>query len=301
MWVDDEQFDIDYHVRLTALPRPGDDGQLPRLCSAACSPFPLDRGPAAVGDVVRRRARRGPPPPLVIKSHHAMGDGIANVDLVLTLVDLEREPEPEPPLPRLAATSPTAPAPTACRDSVSRAAGPARPVWPGRRPRHCVNPAGCSTGRRFARRAGSVVPRGRTAGAVEPAGDRAPAVGRRRPLPLVRRPHASVKLAPGVTINDVVLEACTGALRRLPDRLRRGRARARSHASRRWCPCPGAGSDDEHGATLGKQGVAHRRRPARRRGRRRRPPQAAIHEQDRTSSRDPGWPTASRRMVHRGR
>lgn len=28
VWVDDEHFDIGYHVRLTALPRPGDDEQL---------------------------------------------------------------------------------------------------------------------------------------------------------------------------------------------------------------------------------------------------------------------------------
>ncbi len=33
VWVDDEHFDIDYHVRLTALPRPGDDDQLAALMS----------------------------------------------------------------------------------------------------------------------------------------------------------------------------------------------------------------------------------------------------------------------------
>ena len=42
VWVDDDHFDIEYHVRLTSLPRPGDDEQLSALMGRLQS-LPLDR------------------------------------------------------------------------------------------------------------------------------------------------------------------------------------------------------------------------------------------------------------------
>ena len=65
---------------------------------------------------------------LVIKCHHALGDGIATVDLLLTLADLEREPPEEPPGPAL----PPRPAPSSNRllvDSIARASGARRSSW----------------------------------------------------------------------------------------------------------------------------------------------------------------------------
>ncbi len=59
VWVDDEHFDIGYHVRRSALPRPGNTEQLRELVSRIVS-RPLDRAPAAVGDLLRRGARRRP-------------------------------------------------------------------------------------------------------------------------------------------------------------------------------------------------------------------------------------------------
>src|SRR4029078_2472271 len=43
VWVDDEHFDIGYHVRRSALPRPGNTDQLRELVSRIVS-RPLDRG-----------------------------------------------------------------------------------------------------------------------------------------------------------------------------------------------------------------------------------------------------------------
>ena len=57
VWVDDPRFDITYHVRRSALPRPGTDAQLLEFCARIQSRL-LDRGPAAVGDV----PGRGPGP-----------------------------------------------------------------------------------------------------------------------------------------------------------------------------------------------------------------------------------------------
>ncbi len=57
IWVDDDQFDISYHVRLSALPAPGSRDQLMTLCSRIQARPPRP-DPSAVGAVVRRRPRR---------------------------------------------------------------------------------------------------------------------------------------------------------------------------------------------------------------------------------------------------
>ena len=57
LWVDDPNFNLEYHVRHTALPEPGSEEQLLRLAGADLLPAarPLQ---AAVGDVARRGPRR---------------------------------------------------------------------------------------------------------------------------------------------------------------------------------------------------------------------------------------------------
>ena len=56
VWVDDENFDVSYHVRRSALPRPGTDEQLRRARRPGAEPAAGPR-PAAVGDVPRRGPR----------------------------------------------------------------------------------------------------------------------------------------------------------------------------------------------------------------------------------------------------
>ena len=56
IWVDDDRFDITYHVRHTALPRPGSWEQLVALDDARPGGPARPRAPA-VGDLVGRRAR----------------------------------------------------------------------------------------------------------------------------------------------------------------------------------------------------------------------------------------------------
>ncbi|MGI9578379.1 MAG: wax ester/triacylglycerol synthase family O-acyltransferase [Microthrixaceae bacterium] len=91
VWVDDDRFDIQYHVRLTSLPRPGTPDQLLDLMSRLQS-LPLDRSrplwelwfvDGLADDNVAQ----------VMKVHHCVGDGIANVDMAMALVDLEPHPE----------------------------------------------------------------------------------------------------------------------------------------------------------------------------------------------------------------
>jgi len=93
VWIDDDRFHLDYHVRHTGLPRPGSDEQLKRL-SARIMQQHLDRSRPlweiwiAEGIDKDRFA-------LVSKVHHCMVDGISGVDLMKVLMS----PVPDLPPP----------------------------------------------------------------------------------------------------------------------------------------------------------------------------------------------------------
>lgn len=94
MWVDDPNFDLHYHVRRVALPKPGSMRQLLDLASLiACDPFERTR-PLWQFTVVE--GLRGGKAALVQKMHHTIVDGEAGVQLSLQFLDFERE-APEPP------------------------------------------------------------------------------------------------------------------------------------------------------------------------------------------------------------
>ncbi|MGI8594303.1 MAG: WS/DGAT/MGAT family O-acyltransferase [Solirubrobacteraceae bacterium] len=92
LWVDDPSFNLEYHVRHTALPAPGSEEQLIRL---ACRIFSqgLDRSkPLWESWLVERL--EGNRFALVSKTHHALVDGMAGVDLATVLFDAEPVPAP---------------------------------------------------------------------------------------------------------------------------------------------------------------------------------------------------------------
>ena len=87
VWVDDQNFNIDYHIRHTSLPRPGSDEQLKRL-SARIMQQHLDRSRPlwemwVVEGLQRDRFA------LISKVHHSMVDGVSGVDLMRILMSLE--------------------------------------------------------------------------------------------------------------------------------------------------------------------------------------------------------------------
>jgi WS/DGAT/MGAT family acyltransferase len=95
VWVDDPHFVLEYHIRQTALPRPGGAEQLRNL----------------VGRVMGQRLDRDRPLwqiwvvegleddrwALVSQVHHCMVDGISGTDLLAVILDLE--PKPSAPVP----------------------------------------------------------------------------------------------------------------------------------------------------------------------------------------------------------
>jgi WS/DGAT/MGAT family acyltransferase len=93
LWADDTDFNVEYHVRHTALPAPGSDEQLTNLAARVFSQQ-LDRSkPLWELWLVEGLSDGGFA--LLSKSHHAMIDGIAGVDLGTVLFDLS--PEGRPP------------------------------------------------------------------------------------------------------------------------------------------------------------------------------------------------------------
>ncbi|MEJ5914153.1 wax ester/triacylglycerol synthase domain-containing protein [Pseudokineococcus sp. 1T1Z-3] len=85
VWVDDERFDLDFHVRRTALPRPGTREQLTELV-ARVQPRRLDRT-RPLWEVYLVEGLEGGGLAIITKTHQAMVDGVAAVDLGHVLWD----------------------------------------------------------------------------------------------------------------------------------------------------------------------------------------------------------------------
>jgi WS/DGAT/MGAT family acyltransferase len=92
-WVDDPRFNVDYHVRHTALASPGSMEQLRTLVGRIFSQR-LDRS-KPLWEVWLVQGLEDGRFALISKTHHSMVDGVAGVDLSTVLFDLTPVP-PEP-------------------------------------------------------------------------------------------------------------------------------------------------------------------------------------------------------------
>ncbi len=239
-WVDDPQFNLEYHIRHTALPEPGSEEQL-RILAARVFSQRLDRSkPLWEMWLVDKLA--GGRFALVTKSHHCLVDGVSGVDITTVLFDTSAEPasvrEAEPWTPR--------PEPSDAQmlgeALVERATSPTEIVRGAR--------ALFRAPRRVARAA---VDAAEAAGTFARAGLAAPgsmfnvAIGPYRRFATVRADLAElkrIKNAAGGTVNDVVLAAVAGALGRY---LREHGHSTRELELRAMVPISVRGAD-EHGA-----------------------------------------------------
>ena len=87
LWIDDPCFNLEYHVRHTALPAPGSEEQL-RALAARLHSQALDRT-KPLWEIWLVQGLEGGRFALLSKSHHALVDGISGVDLVTVLFDLQ--------------------------------------------------------------------------------------------------------------------------------------------------------------------------------------------------------------------
>jgi diacylglycerol O-acyltransferase / wax synthase len=91
-WIDDATFNLEYHVRHSALPSPGSEEQLRNIAARVFSQQ-LDRTKPLwelwlVQGLTRKRFA------IISKTHHALVDGVSGVDIATVLFDLKPVPEP---------------------------------------------------------------------------------------------------------------------------------------------------------------------------------------------------------------
>ena len=94
LWVDDPSFNLEYHLRHTALPAPGKPEQL-RALAARIHSQQLDRT-KPLWELWLVQGLDDGRFAIISKTHHALVDGISGVDLATVLFDLEPVPPPVP-------------------------------------------------------------------------------------------------------------------------------------------------------------------------------------------------------------
>ncbi|MEX2194411.1 MAG: wax ester/triacylglycerol synthase family O-acyltransferase [Thermoleophilaceae bacterium] len=93
-WIDDPRFNLSYHVRHTALPSPGSIEQLRNLAGRIHSQR-LDRS-KPLWEIWLIQGLEGNRFAIVSKTHHALIDGVAGVDIASVLFDLSPVPAETP-------------------------------------------------------------------------------------------------------------------------------------------------------------------------------------------------------------
>jgi len=91
-WIDDPEFDLHNHLRHATLPSPGEEAQFHALVGDVLSP-PLDRS-RPLWELVLVDGFADDRFAVVYKTHHAMADGFSAVDIGALLFDPESNPVP---------------------------------------------------------------------------------------------------------------------------------------------------------------------------------------------------------------
>ena len=212
LWIEDPDFDIDYHIRSTAIPKPGGEAELSTLIARLVAQ-PLDRS-RPLWEVWVIEGLEGGRVACLTKVHHAAIDGASGNELTVALLDLspeiaehvpdeEWEPDHVPnPVELLGyAASSLARQPVRVVRSGVRSAGA---LWTVRQ-RNRGSP-------RLAPPSPFSAPRTPFNVSITP---RRSYAFRSLSLPAVK----AIRQHTGATVNDVVLSLCGGALRRYLDEL----------------------------------------------------------------------------------
>lgn len=214
-WAVDPSFNIDYHVRHTALPSPGDLNEL-RIAAARIFSQRLDRT-KPLWELWVVEGLDDDRFALVTKSHQALVDGIVAMDLMTALLDAEPEVEEDDDA-RGRWLAP--PPPTTAQLVAATAGSAARQLLgsPARTIRSLVRPV--ETAERLRDAATAVGDRVMSRLSPAPASPLNVPIGTHRHLGHAGIPVSDLKRikdAFGGTVNDVVLAAVAGALRHWMD------------------------------------------------------------------------------------
>ncbi|HVL81534.1 MAG TPA: wax ester/triacylglycerol synthase family O-acyltransferase [Actinomycetota bacterium] len=210
VWVDDPHFNLEYHVRHTALPSPGTEEQLKKLAGRLMSQQ-LDRS-KPLWEIWLVDGLAGDRFAMIAKTHHCMIDGISGADITAVLLDATPEPPHLEP-PAWAPRPMPAPAELLAEAIVERMTEPAE-ILRGlratvRAPRRVVRQVADALGGLGALAWAGLNP-------APPTPLNVP-IGPHRRYEYVRASLAdfkTIKNSLGGTVNDVVLGVVSGALRR---------------------------------------------------------------------------------------
>jgi WS/DGAT/MGAT family acyltransferase len=214
-WVDDPNFNLAYHVRHSALPSPGSEEQLRNLAGRVFSQR-LDRSKPLwelwlVQGLERNRFA------LINKTHHALVDGVAGVDIATVIFDLKPVPEPIEPDEAWVPSPPPSSAEMAARGLMELSEAPLKLTR--RAIRAARDPV--TTAQRAAEAAEALAEVAWNFTNPAPDLPLNVEIGSHRRFVWTRAKLADfkrIKDALGGTVNDVVLTVVSGALRRWLDR-----------------------------------------------------------------------------------
>src|SRR5580765_4734330 len=91
VWVDDDRFDLDFHLRRSAVPSPGGRLQLERAVGRVLS-RPLDRA-KPLWELYVFEGLEHSRTAVLLKMHHALADGISGMLIASALFDLDPDAE----------------------------------------------------------------------------------------------------------------------------------------------------------------------------------------------------------------
>ena len=229
-WVEDENFDLDFHVRRIAVPPPGDIDQQSELV-ARLHARPLDRARPLWEIYVIEGLAKGQVG-LYSKTHHATIDGVSGSQMMQVILDQRREGSPieRPDAPWVVDATPS-PAEMLARGVAGAALQPgrtlrtayrtARAVWESN---ELLGSAARSVGldrlplaKSYLRSRGAEVDADRIPQSPAPRTPWNRGISPHRRLAYFSHPldeYKRVKRRFGTTLNDVVMAVTSGALRR---------------------------------------------------------------------------------------
>jgi diacylglycerol O-acyltransferase len=240
VWVDDPDFDVTYHVRRSALPRPGTEEQLLDLV-ARLTARPLDRN-RPLWEMYLIEGLEGDRTAVVTKTHPALVDGLGAIDIGQVILDARPaggEWRPRRPPGQVAlvwqAVEQYLQRPSAVVETARTAIGDVR-----------------ATASRWAGVAGGLLAAAaRTAIRPAPVSPLNAPIGRQRRVAVARASLEDVKVirkAHGGTVNDALLTIVTGALREWL--LSRGEPVVGSTSVRALVPVSVRNEEDEAGSPV---------------------------------------------------
>ena len=220
-WIEDPDFDIEFHVRELALPAPGDDRQLAEQ-AARLHARPLDRR-RPLWELYLISGLSGGRLAIYTKVHHAAIDGVSGNDILAAVLDLSPEGRDLGEVPPWECDEVPGSIPLLVRSLVTLAWQPVRAVRVGAAVVASLPGLARTTTLPSLPVVDRLLPRRGSSAVLQQSGLRAPRTPFNRPLSPHRRwafrtipleDVKEVKRAAGATVNDVVMALTAGALRR---------------------------------------------------------------------------------------